>query len=968
MLMKYRAPSLPLLTLLACLFELLTIETYAQGVNLDAKSRLAASSYMSDPEYYKMVYVWTVRKNAERQAAAVAAEPSQRRNSVDEKVRAAELFVDGEDASHNLLKLMTSPLAGRFSDVYGELFDRATNIPGNTPYVGLPEKAVAKGAEIFKALFDPNSPDHERAVSAVRRIKYDPAIPFENQDRIKRALENQSLQSNITEIRKILATGTISAREWKIIRENIFKATNLATEEATARALKLADEQNRQTQKGQLTRNKTIWTHLTDDEKSAYAADIASAQSHFLDTMSGFAALAKDPASAAGIHQVALVERSVGDVFAVSLKDSFAENPMAYINVYSALAVTVVNLMANAGKDNALPGLAQQLHELSKQIDELRREMHKRFDDLDYSVRSYFEQEIFAIREGKWAADESLRKISVLEKMLSELTIEMRYANRTLVLNNEVGAVNRCLRPGLHRDDAVYCRDYYGLMAATGSPLNIVRDPRVQLADLIDLTARLKQIDVNQTLSFRTHPLGWLDNSKKFIAVFELNPALAPIAREQRNKFTEWSLSAVIFTGENIRGELSDLLLKKTDSRYELKKNVLIGLLERYAEEARGAIAAGHEIARTSSAMGPSPFNESQDLPQNVEYSFFRHGIKFCEGSPGAIEAGSSNLGETGIGTASKEAFKAFDPDWFQMDKNFLPLVPRRALWATIMGGKRNLSDVADFGHVTVAPCWRKILFPYFIARDHYGIEIELQMELEIHVILERFKEQPVDAVVARYRYESPHIRDSFVASFDSGGCSPLYRLWTASSFCAHGSNRDIWKAAIGGINLVENFKSITVDPSPALVAFNEHFDRFESDRRRDAWRKLNIDYPRGAETGSRRALILALNLGLDPKQPHVEDLIEWLVTDAGLPDLHQLAESGMVAADPRIPLGLLEQRLGLARGKIERLEADKDLSPRIQEYSEVLANLRALSAAKGKTRQDRCWAHCGITRSLDVH
>jgi len=65
---------------------------------------------------------------------------------------------------------------------------------------------------------------------------------------------------------------------------------------------------------------------------------------------------------------------------------------MLYANVYVGLAVLAMNLIQASQEQSATAGLFEQLAAISKQIEELRKEMHERFDALDYKADHYFEK------------------------------------------------------------------------------------------------------------------------------------------------------------------------------------------------------------------------------------------------------------------------------------------------------------------------------------------------------------------------------------------------------------------------------------------------------------------------------------------------------------------------------------------------------------------------------------------------
>ena len=99
----------------------------------------------------------------------------------------------------------------------------------------------------------------------------------------------------------------------------------------------------------------------------------------------------------------------------------------------------------------------------------------------------------------------------------------------------------------------------------------------------------------------------------------------------------------------------------------------------------------------------------------------------------------------------------------------------------------------------------------------------------------------------------------------------------------------------------------------------------------------------------ARRALFLAIYMGIDPTSVTDEDLLRLLSSDSGLPDLKAIAELGLKGSIKLADLDeLLKERVKIVSGKIGALAAVPDLAPRTEEIEAALARLEALKARSG--------------------
>jgi hypothetical protein len=135
-----------------------------------------------------------------------------------------------------------------------------------------------------------------------------------------------------------------------------------------------------------------------------------------------------------------------------------------------------------------------------------------------------------------------------------------------------------------------------------------------------------------------------------------------------------------------------------------------------------------------------------------------------------------------------------------------------------------------------------------------------------------------------------------------------------------------------------------SIPSSTVLSEFNDHISKFEQGLQNQALLNLKKYYPETHSLSSLRALKLAVQLGLNTNQSQVSDFINWLSTDAGLPDENRLAFEGMVNMDPSPVIDSLNKRIDVAKQKIAAMAQASDLRPRTDEIDNLLRRLEALN------------------------
>jgi hypothetical protein len=141
--------------------------------------------------------------------------------------------------------------------------------------------------------------------------------------------------------------------------------------------------------------------------------------------------------------------------------------------------------------------------------------------------------------------------------------------------------------------------------------------------------------------------------------------------------------------------------------------------------------------------------------------------------------------------------------------------------------------------------------------------------------------------------------------------------------------------------------KNIELVQDPKITAFKKYFDDYGKRNQTRALEQFQSNYKSPENVTARRTLFLAIYMGLDPVA--AEDLLSFLCSDSALPNYRTLQELGLRGSIRRAEFSkLLEQRLAIARGKIEALATVPSLAPRTEEIEAVLARLERLKSSSG--------------------
>ena len=182
------------------------------------------------------------------------------------------------------------------------------------------------------------------------------------------------------------------------------------------------------------------------------------------------------------------------------------------------------------------------------------------------------------------------------------------------------------------------CRLYYASLANNVAPPGDVTKSDLQALTASEWQQFKERIGPEDPAinSLQFHPATWLYAARSLLDLYQLNPEWISSASVPTPQQPAWSLDGVIQAGRAIRISLNSLVLDKG----QLKKDLLLRLLEQSRIEAEAKFETGVQTARAFAHQGPNPFLGEKQTPIPHSYNFINKPIDFCPNSAKAIQVG----------------------------------------------------------------------------------------------------------------------------------------------------------------------------------------------------------------------------------------------------------------------------------------------------------------------------------------
>nr|AGU12023.1 hypothetical protein [uncultured organism] len=933
----------------------------------------AAITKSGELGFYKIAYVAAVRRNAIREirgSEEIAIFPNRREVYVQRKVDEAKALVNGASFKGGWLESMANAGVDAASAVGGpqvalisqalkqkaiDNFLDKIERQGSTPQMGADETFMF-GSQVFEAAKDKNNPDHKFAVEVLKDyLDLDPSVRYDMMPDVRSQIKDERMLESLNRIEGWQKDKTLSPDQVK----------TLIGEEMEAQGTRMAGEVAAQLQ---IPRDEKTGLPLTQEQIALkrkvekYEFRMAEVSNGF-GALTGIATLIGDPKAAAKFQKAQALSQGVSEAITMSLTKNLTENPMMYANIYVGVAVLAMDLISASKEQDQMAAMMDQLLKIAEQIQEMREEMHARFDLLDFKVQRQFEHlsidvknigtSLIAARKELAASTAELRRSQ--DQILSGLSFGWK-VQTTSAESKCLGIQANGTPVAILENQLLECRNFFALSATAPAALTVgakgtgdqdfANLGKISLGDIDALDQALSESDPAGSKGSEWLTLqNWIYAAQKFSDLFGIHPEYLSYANHSglsgRN---DLSLDELVKNGESISDGMEQLLLQPHDGGYELKKERLVSVLHSYEEEAFGAIEFGKQMQKNVSSFGPlSATGPGGKAPVDDEYLFLKEHktIGMCPGVELKIELGEYR------NVWTDEVLKGILQHWnfvseyvtdltpkalihYEWNNSFVPLIPNHVLWAVR----------SNYHNTKVIPCFRSVRVPIFAA-DEDGLRYQMVINLEFQVTTDMPGAR--NFTVGKSQYDTGlEFMKGFRYVYDKQPLPLFPVIWRGNN--EGGYAHVIRKEGIMGKG-AKYFKPVDAQESdPAYQAFKKTYEDEIAVNHREGRKNLEALLANKYPVSTHRVLQLIASLGLKPSGEQQQDFMNWLADEDALPSPKGLVRAAYETDMTALQIQeLIEERVEVGNALIEKLATAKDLRPRNEEVKDVLAQLEIL-------------------------
>ena len=674
----------------------------------------------------------------------------------------------------------------------------------------------------------------------------------------------------------------------------------------------------------------------------------------------GVAELFNDPKAAHMFNKAAQLSAALNDISGITMK-MFKQQPWACANMYLAAATLTVELIKGAQKSE-FEVTMEALQQISKQINELRIEMHARFDRLEQRMDYYFSVVLINLRD------------IVASQQLIAGTVER--------LHEDMSRLQRSLDNGIHDLAQMNLGEWeaecFG-MKSNKNPLRFTNEKTANQcfsryillgSGYYSNALRLKSPEKDNTgdtdfdkYSFKNlaeqvyehggaapkhiySPTQFKYGANKTLQLLYRNPNYSSISSDP-------SFQQLIENGESLQKFEANMALESSGSNYKLRRPIFEALLSQYKKNVMDAWSAARDAVTGVRGVGPTPGKKwNEPIPEDMPelYQMLREPLAFCRGSK--LEMGyyeTTNYREH-IDERKVRVYQ-YRLDKMLLTKKIFPLLPQSVVWANRMGSQA-LS-------ARVHPCIRKAKIPAFYSKAYLLplTTYELELELDLYVT---------------YTYFNPKTRKdeekTFLATKLSGkkrdvgliydprwGAGTLEAAWTGIQQPDSPTRLMAVSKDVAGItNAPEQFftnRVITDEMGADIEEFESHLANFFEVRQKEAIEKTrkNTVGPEKDVASILWQLSYLVRNGIHLSNPAASELYTLLISGY-LPLVSQVTQWGIATgADGRSVSEMLDSRINSIREKLDEMETCGKLKPAPSSLYPYVFALKAFTGEEEK-------------------
>lgn len=654
--------------------------------------------------------------------------------------------------------------------------------------------------------------------------------------------------------------------------------------------------------------------------------------------------------------------RNVGDLRAI--KQLYAGKAMDFMgglqsaNIYLSMGMTLVSLLQNNEEaGNPFPILFAQLKQIARQIEDLRREMHNRFDGIERMLDGFYDRTMINFNDLKASQTYimSLIRKGIIENRKVGLDLNEGFANLSMETNKSF--FFRCEESREFSEDNIHeCLSRFATSALVSSdntkhidPLksgSAVKVGKLDLDKLVAIPGNDRPVDHDSPSHLRDIYFSRLSSTWEFW----VGHVLKTLDKHPEYKNYLFSLSVVPSEEDSFTGGISnpdrkraigDILIergdyldnlresflvgRKKDGAYFLKTGVLINFLDQYQHQVKQwiheAVAEATLTKTKNEVLGihenpETKEPDSRTLNANSGRLGFTKNLRTCEHYERrgykTYETIEKVISINKFAIAKK--FEGMPMSWwfenenlelgeFKLPRVLLSKLPRGLVW---------IANERD--DISLTPCLRS----FKVTNVTYGDPDSARLEADYFVQIDFMNESNfsngrvinVNDRLARLKFKLHriiHCKDYVKSDRDSISLGCSYAL-NGLSYPAENDGPDHWQNPI----------DVVAESPSDYEALLKQFRATRDDRNQNLFRSLvTREYEnRKQSEDDGRLLYLALLVGLDQTDSQTSQLTEVFKAK---PDnfgmLNDRPTGNLGAAVPRLLGGKLEIQKAVLNG-----------------------------------------------------
>lgn len=573
-----------------------------------------------------------------------------------------------------------------------------------------------------------------------------------------------ALQRSVSALRN----GTITKKQYLELKEELIKRFEILEEEALEARKNL----------------RQISDHISQQQES----DRRAAQRENISAMfsfgAGVAVLFNDQKAAYMFNKAAQLGATLHDISGITTK-MLKEKPWVCANLYLAAATLTIELVKGAQKTE-FEMTMEALQQISKQINELRVEMHARFDRLEQRMDYYFGVVLL-----------NLRDIAASQQLIAR-TVERMHADMSRLQNSLDNGLNDLAKINLNK----WQSDCFGLQS-NKVPYRITEDKianecfsQYMLLGSGDYAAALLLSSPEKGAQVETHfdkysfnklaeliyqqggvmpkriysPSQFKYGANQTLRLLYRNPKYSSVTSDPLFR-------QLIDNGESFQKFEENMVLEKGFGKYKLRRSIFKKLLEQYKEGVMDAWTAATNAVSGVKGVGPIPgkkWSTPVDEDTLQHFQMLKVPLTFCSDSK--LESGYfEQINYTKDIDQRRWRPYVHNLDKMFLSKEFFPLLPQSVVWANRMNGLKT----------RINGCLRKAKIPYLrTIQDDFRTTYELELVLDINVTYSVFnpktkKDEEKTFLVTRL---SGQKREAGVMMDPAWGLGILEAAWTGAT------------------------------------------------------------------------------------------------------------------------------------------------------------------------------------------